>query len=40
MHLVVDLGRLNWPPVVPLDIYANRVGWFGPTLHEGDRRAI
>ena len=31
MHLVVDLGRLNWPPVVPADICANRVGWFVPT---------
>jgi hypothetical protein len=40
MHLVVDFGRLSWPPLVTLDICANRVGWFVPTLHEGDRRAV
>jgi hypothetical protein len=40
MHLVVGFGRLSWPPVVTLDICANRVGWFAPTLHEGDRRAL
>jgi hypothetical protein len=40
MRLVVDFGRLSWPPLVTLAICANRVGLLVPTLHEGDRRAI